>query len=167
MTLLRLRCCLLIGISSFYLLFISGCSGQGDPGTKASKKESVSVAAVNLGGIYRSPLMNNPPTLDPAYVQDQYGVAVSRQLFDGLVQFGPNLMVLPALAKTWQVEENGKVYRFFLRHNARFHNNQPVTVQDVVFSIRRLLRVTPPPARTDADQKTTTKSQKGHFAPFI
>jgi len=90
--------------------------------------------------------MNNPPTLDPAYVQDQYGVAVSRQLFDGLVQFGPNLMVLPALAKTWQVEENGKVYRFFLRHNARFHNNQPVTVQDVVFSIRRLLRVTPPPA---------------------
>ena len=146
MTLSRLHCYLLIGITCFYLLFISGCSRQEDQETKASKKENASVAPINLGGIYRSPLMNNPSTLDPAYVQDQYGVAVTRQLFDGLVQFGPNLMVLPALAKTWQVEENGKVYRFFLRHNARFHNSRQVTVHDVVFSISRLLRVNPSPA---------------------
>ncbi len=146
MTLSRLRCCLLISIVSLHLFLISGCSRQGDQETKASKKENASVIPVNLGGIYRSPLMNNPSTLDPAYVQDQYGVAVSRQLFDGLVQFGPNLMVLPALAKTWQVEENGKVYRFFLRHNARFHNSRQVTVHDVVFSISRLLRVNPSPA---------------------
>jgi ABC-type transport system substrate-binding protein len=146
MNLSRLRCSLLIGIISFYLLFISGCSTQGDEENKASKKESSSAVPINLGGIYRSPLMNNPSTLDPAYVQDQYGVAVTRQLFDGLVKFGPNLMVLPALAKTWQVEENGKIYRFFLRHNARFHNSRQVTVHDVVFSISRLLRVNPPPA---------------------
>lgn len=144
MNLSRLCCYLLIGITSFYLLFISGCTIQEDEENKVLKKESSSIDPINIGGIYRSPLMNNPSTLDPAYVQDQYGVAVSRQLFDGLVQFGPNLMVLPALAKTWQVEENGKAYRFFLRHNALFHNNQPVKVHDVVFSIRRLLRVNPP-----------------------
>ena len=146
MTLSRVRCSLLIGITSLYFLFIPGCSTQGDEETKASKIESSSIDSVNTGGIYRSPLMNNPSTLDPAYVQDQYGVAVSHQLFEGLVKFGPNLMVLPALAKTWQVEENGKTYRFFLRPNARFHNSRPVTVHDVVFSISRLLRVNPPPA---------------------
>lgn len=146
MNLPKLRCSLLIALTFLYLLFISGCSTQGDEENKASKKESSSAVPINLGGIYRSPLMNNPTTLDPAYVQDQYGVAVTRQLFNGLVKFGPNLMVLPALAKTWQVEENGKAYRFFLRHNARFHNNQPVTTHDVVFSISRLLRVNPPPA---------------------
>jgi ABC-type transport system substrate-binding protein len=145
MNLSRIRCTLLIGITSS-LLFISGCSIQGDEENKASKKESSAIDSVNTGGVYRSPLMNNPSTLDPAYVQDQYGVAVTRQLFDGLVQFGPDLMVLPALAKTWQVEENGKAYRFFLRHNARFHNSRQVTVHDVVFSISRLLRVNPPPA---------------------
>ncbi|MEA3436717.1 MAG: ABC transporter substrate-binding protein, partial [Thermodesulfobacteriota bacterium] len=122
------------------------CSIQGDEEDKASKKESSSIDPINIGGIYRSPLMNNPSTLDPAYVQDQYGVAVTRQLFDGLVQFGPNLMVLPALAKTWQVEENGKEYRFLLRQNAWFHNSRQVTVHDAVFSISRLLRVNPPPA---------------------
>jgi len=145
MNLSQLRCFLLIGITSLYFLFISGCSTQGDEETKPSKKESSAALPINLGGIYRSPLMNNPSTLDPAYVQDQYGLAVTRQLFDGLVKFGPNLMLLPALAKTWQVEENGKAYRFFLRQNARFHNNRPVTVHDVVFSLNRLLRVNPPP----------------------
>ena len=146
MTLSRLRCYPLIAITFFYLLFISGCSIQGDKENKPSKKDSSLIDPVNTGGIYRSPLMNNPSTLDPAYVQDQYGVAVSRQLFDGLVKFGPDLMVLPALAKTWQVEEDGKAYRFLLRHNIRFHNGHPVTVHDVIFSISRLLRVNPPPA---------------------
>ena len=145
MNLSRLQCTLLIGITSLYFLLIPGCSTQGEEETKASKKESSAALTINLGGIYRSPLMNNPSTLDPAYVQDQYGVAVTRQLFDGLVTFGPDLMLLPALAKTWQVEEDGKAYRFFLRPNARFHNNRWVTVHDVVFSLSRLLRANPPP----------------------
>jgi len=113
---------------------------------QAEKKESLSMASTRNGGIYRVPLMNNPSTLDPAYVQDQYGVAVVQQIFDGLVQFDPYLMVLPALAETWQVMEKGKVYQFVLRKDALFHNGRPVTVEDVVFSISRLLRVTPPPA---------------------
>jgi len=145
MNLSKLRSSLLIGLIFLYSLFISGCSTQGDEESKASKKESSAALPINLGGIYRSPLMNNPSTLDPAYVQDRYSLAVTRQLFDGLVKFGPDLMLLPALAKTWQVEENGKAYRFFLRQNARFHNNRPVTVHDVVFSLSRLLRVNPPP----------------------
>ncbi len=114
--------------------------------TMGDEKKSPSADIVRHGGIYQTPLMNNPSTLDPAYVQDQYGVAVVQQLFDGLVRFDPYLMILPALAETWQVEEQGKVYRFVLRKNARFHNADPVTVQDVIFSISRLLRVNPAPA---------------------
>lgn len=110
------------------------------------KKEGPSLDPIRYGGTYRVPLMNNPTTLDPAYVQDEYSTAVVNQLFDGLVQFDPYLMVLPALAQTWQVEEKGKLYRFVLRKNASFHNGRPVTVEDVVFSISRLLRVDPSPA---------------------
>jgi len=113
---------------------------------KQAEKESLSKGAISHGGIYRVPLMNNPATLDPAYVQDNYGEMLVHQLFDGLVKFDPYFMVLPALAKTWQVEEQGKAYRFTLQKNARFHNGQPITVQDVIFSISRLLRVNPPPA---------------------
>ena len=95
------------------------------------------------GGVYRVPLRNNPPSLDPAYAQDIHATTVIQQLFDGLVQFSPELFVTPALAKNWAVEEKGKTYRFFLREDAKFHNGTPVTAADVVFSLSRLLRVTP------------------------
>jgi len=135
-----LKLIFLMGILSFGYLLSPVHAGQEE------KEDNLSVGTMRRGGIYRIPLMNNPTTLDPAYVQDQYGAAVVQQIFDGLVKFGPYLMVLPALAKTWQVEENGKIYKFVLRENARFHNGHRVTVEDVVFSISRLLRVTPPPA---------------------
>jgi ABC-type transport system substrate-binding protein len=91
-------------------------------------------------------LRSNPTTLDPAYVQDIYGIALVHQLFNGLVRFDPYLSVLPDLAETWQVKEEGKVYRFILRKNVHFHNLETVTSTDVVFSISRLLRAMPAPA---------------------
>ncbi|MBU3951051.1 MAG: ABC transporter substrate-binding protein, partial [Proteobacteria bacterium] len=98
------------------------------------------------GGIYSVPLPSNPTTLDPAYVQDNYGEAIIHQIFDGLVRFDPYLSILPALAETWQVIAKGKEYRFILRENARFHNLDIVTSEDVIFSINRLLRAEPAPA---------------------
>lgn len=95
---------------------------------------------------YHAPLTNSPTTLDPAFVEDVYGSAVVLQLFDGLVQFTPSLLVTPALAQNWQVEEGGRVYRFFLRPDATFHNGQPVEAEDVIFSLRRLFRKELPPA---------------------
>lgn len=136
----RLTYHLLICVISLGLVLFPGYAKQ------EVKKEGQSLDPLRYGGTYRVPLMNNPTTLDPAYVQDRYGMAVIQQLFDGLVRFDPYLMVLPALAETWQVEDQGKVYRFVLRENARFHNGRPVTVEDVIFSISRLLRVDPSPA---------------------
>jgi len=136
----RLTPILLIGVISFGLLLFPGAAKLED------KKDNLSVDPDRHGGIYRVPLRGNPPTLDPAYVKDQFGAAVVQQIFDGLVQFNPYLMILPALAETWRVEDRGKTYRFLLRKNARFHNGKPVSVQDVVFSISRLLRADPPPA---------------------
>ncbi|MDY0039019.1 MAG: ABC transporter substrate-binding protein [Desulforhabdus sp.] len=126
-----LLCVLVIPLWSFFL------SLNCDAGTTVYR---------NGGGIYRAPLLNNPSTLDPPYVQDIYGVAVVHQLFDGLVQFDSALFVVPALAENWQVTEGGKTYRFSLRSNAKFHNGRPVTSRDVVFSLERVLRIKPPPS---------------------
>jgi len=127
------------------ILLLAGCIQQEDAEDAAENKKTQQQESVQRGGVYRYPLMNNPSTLDPIYLQDQYGAPIVRQLFEGLVQFGPYLTVLPALAETWQVENGGRTYRFFLRPDARFHNGHAVTAEDVIFSIRRLLRVNPPP----------------------
>lgn len=132
-------CCL----RSFFLfalclLAISACTETED---KDSDKKEVKTAVEMSGGIYRVPLRSNPATLDPAKVRDWYGETLAHQLFDGLVRFDQYLSIMPALAETWQVEENGKVYRFHLQSNAIFHDGTPVKVDDVIFSLSRLLRV--------------------------
>ncbi|MCF8075966.1 MAG: ABC transporter substrate-binding protein [Desulfotignum sp.] len=129
-------------------LFLIGCIAAGCSGPEEVDhpgNEPESTAPVH-GGIYRIPMPSNPATLDPARVKDQYGAAVVRQVFDGLVRFDSYLTILPALARTWQVEADGRVYRFTLRENARFHNGDLVTAADVVFSISRLLRLSPAPS---------------------
>jgi len=141
----RIVLLLFIILISFSLLLIPGCAKKEDEGKKESaKKDSPSQSSIQSGGVYRVPLMNNPSSLDPIYIKGRYGVAVVQQLFDGLVQFDSYLTVLPSLAETWQVENDGKTYKFVLRENARFHNGRPVTTEDVVFSLSRLLRVDPP-----------------------
>src|SRR4029078_844788 len=43
----------------------------------------------------------------------------------------------PSLAESWSVSSNGLVYDFVLRANARFHNGERVTAEDVKFSFER------------------------------
>jgi len=120
------------------ILAISACTNTQD---KDSDKKEVKTTVEISGGIYRVPLRSNPATLDPAQVRDWYGETIAHQLFDGLVRFDQYLSIMPALAQTWQVENNGKVYRFHLHPNALFHDGTAVTVDDVIFSLTRLLRV--------------------------
>jgi ABC-type transport system substrate-binding protein len=127
------------------ILLLAGCIQQEDAEDAVESQKVREQDSVQRGGVYRYPLMNNPSTLDPVYLQDTYGAPVVSQLFEGLVQFGPYLTVLPALAETWQVENGGRTYRFFLRSDARFHNGHPVTAEDAIFSMQRFLRVNPPP----------------------
>lgn len=126
---------------SFYLLILSGCSDQVD-NKKTQNETSESVA----GGIYHFPLSQNPATLDPINAQGVYSVSLVNQIFDGLVRFDKHLSIKPAIAKSWQIKDSGKLYKFFLGKNILFHNLDPVTSEDVNFSIKRLLRSEPAPA---------------------
>jgi ABC-type transport system substrate-binding protein len=138
---LRSRHLLLTVILPCVLLLIQ-CSDQEKP-TDAKQKQTIHHP--RSGGVYRTPLLNNPTTLDPAGVEDIYGISVVDQIYEGLVKFSPDLLIIPALAENWQISENGRVYHFFLQSGARFHNGQPVTAQDVVFSLQRLVRTQPAP----------------------
>ncbi len=57
--------------------------------------------------------------------------------FSGLVSFDPHLNLIPDLAETWEVSDDGTVYTFHIRENAKFHNGRAVTAQDVAYSWER------------------------------
>jgi ABC-type transport system substrate-binding protein len=121
------------------LLLLCACSGQ----ESGHEQRTVETPPIS-GGQYRIPLLQNPSSLDPALVHDEYGLVVNQQIFEGLVRFDHHLITEPALARTWSVEEGGKLYRFTLRTDALFHDGSPVTTRDVAFSLERLLRIEPP-----------------------
>ena len=138
-------CCFRFCVCTLVSFFLLSCFPGYSEAVKETEKGGIVAEQPPSGGIYRIPLLNEPPTLDPAFVADSYGMSVVQQIFDGLVQFSPDLFVTPALAENWRVEENGKMYRFFLRQNVCFHNGHSVTASDVVFSLSRLIRANPPP----------------------
>ena len=58
-------------------------------------------------------------------------------LHDALVKPMPGQPRANALAESWSVSKDGLVYEFVLRKNALFHNGDPVTADDVKFSLER------------------------------
>ena len=84
-------------------------------------------------------LVDDPATLDPAYIVDVTGGTLAARLFNGLVRFDHDGKIAPAAAEEWTVSEDALIYRFRLRPGLRFHNGREVKARDFVYSFRRLL----------------------------
>jgi len=102
------------------------------------------------GGIYYASLADDPPTLDPAVVEDTTSVTCVLQIFDTLVKFGEGNRLLPSLAERWEVSADQKTYTFIIRKNVRFHKTtlngkatknggRLVTAEDFVYSFKRVI----------------------------
>lgn len=78
------------------------------------------------------------PTLDPTKTSDTSSSAAISDMFDGLVTEDLKGDVIPALAESWTVSDDGLVYTFKMR-DAQWSNGSPITAQDFVYSMRRLV----------------------------
>lgn len=89
----------------------------------------------------------NITSLDPAFARDQAMTWATNQLFNGLVQLNDRLEILPCIASSWNISEDGKTYTFFLRRDVRFHESpvfddpkgRKVVASDFVYSFSRIL----------------------------
>ena len=79
----------------------------------------------------------DPPTLDPHVTTDATSAQIIVEVFGGLVTIDPDLNIVADLAESWDIGEDGRVYTFHLRPDAKFHDGKPVTAQDVVWSLER------------------------------
>ncbi len=79
-------------------------------------------------------------TLDPATVTGQPEGRVIRAIFEGLVIKDPKTLApLPGMAESWEISQDGLVYTFHVRRNAKWTNGDPVTAHDFTFSAERFL----------------------------
>jgi peptide/nickel transport system substrate-binding protein len=78
------------------------------------------------------------PDLDPAKVN--LGLVAGGMLpsiFSSLLQFDADLGMVPDLAESWTVSEDGLSYSFKLRDGLTFHNGDPLKAEDIVFTYER------------------------------
>lgn len=120
------------------LVLAAGLAAVGCLESRGAPEPVTRVAEPVPGGTLRLS-MEAPATLDPSLSASVYESLPVNQLFDGLVSMDSSVGLRPALAQTWSLSPDGRVYRFQLRRDARFHDGTPVTAADVAFTIRRQL----------------------------
>jgi peptide/nickel transport system substrate-binding protein len=85
-------------------------------------------------------------SLDPAFAKNQSITWVVHQLYSTLVEVDSQLNIIPSVAKSWKISEDGTVYTFYLRDDVFFHDDvcfsnkkgRRLIAADVVFSFKRL-----------------------------
>lgn len=86
-------------------------------------------------------------SLDPAFASGQAALWPCNLLYNGLVDLDEKLQVIPMIAKSWSISEDGKQYTFILRNDVYFHDSQEfafngkrrVLAADFVYSFSRIL----------------------------
>ncbi len=93
---------------------------------------------VNAQTLHRG-IGGEPGTLDPNHVSGNWEDFVVGDLFMGLVTQDMNGNSIPGMAKDWTINDDGTVYTFNLRTDTGWSDGKPVTAQDFVFGIQRIL----------------------------
>jgi ABC-type transport system substrate-binding protein len=89
---------------------------------------------------YRRILYAKPAQLDPIFADSGHEIQVIRQLMDQLVTYDEDYRIKPMLAADWTISDNGRVYAFRIRDGVKFSDGKELTGEDVVFSIKRVIR---------------------------
>ena len=63
-------------------------------------------------------------TLDPIYAKDLPHIWACNQIFNGLVTFDNEMNVVPSIAKSWDISDDGMIYTFILRDDVYFHEDE-------------------------------------------
>ncbi len=76
-------------------------------------------------------------TLDPAQINQVLQFQIASNVLGGLTHINPDLVAEGDLATDWTVSEDGLLYTFNLRQGVTFHNGDPFTAEDVLFTYNR------------------------------
>lgn len=141
-------------------------------------QETVTTVPVEGGGTYTEALIGAPRLLNPLFAAlNPVDRDLTRLIFSGLTRPDSRGRPMPDLAN-WVVSADQKTYTFILKPTASWHDGQPLTAQDVAFTIE-LMRDPASPLSEDlrnlwsavgvvvTDTQTIALTLPEPFAPFL
>ncbi|MDR5699462.1 ABC transporter substrate-binding protein [Agromyces aerolatus] len=146
------------------VLTLAACSGNTDGGG-GDGSSAVFVEAVGT----------NPPHLNPQLATDITTNAVAGAVFEHLVGQDATFEIIPELAESWEISEDGMVYTLHLREGVTWHDGEPFTAEDVKFNLEEVIPLNPlGPQLTDkvasveaTDEHTVVLTLSEPFAPVL
>jgi peptide/nickel transport system substrate-binding protein len=127
-----------IGMSTGLMgAILAACGGANKVGTSTAKGTASGTPV--KGGTLKLASQAPAAAVNPLTVSDAGGLCMLAQTGEFLT-FDNNmaLQLQPMLATSWKPSDNGKVWTFNLRAGVKFHNGQPLTADDVVYTFQQL-----------------------------
>jgi peptide/nickel transport system substrate-binding protein len=90
------------------------------------------------GGTYTEGMVGSFTNASPLYATSLVDTTVSRLVFAGLLTYDRQNRLVGDLAQTWQVDPNGKTYTVTLKPHLTWHDGQPLTADDVVYTFQTI-----------------------------
>jgi peptide/nickel transport system substrate-binding protein len=94
--------------------------------------------ATSAERVVRMHINQDPASLSLIGKTDDAAEIFGMRVTDALVQYDDQLVIQPLLAESWEFSENENTITFKLRENVRWHDGEPVTSADVLFTINKL-----------------------------
>jgi peptide/nickel transport system substrate-binding protein len=155
------------------LIFLAGGT-QAVPAAGASAREQGRTAPG--GGELRFGITSELATLDPLSPSNTAdGRSVLFNVYEGLVKSDTAGNLVPAVAGSFGVEQNGLVYNFTIREGVRFHDESPVTPEDVEFTLNTAIEskfsgfgdIDKVEIRDGRNLRITLKAPDPDFLPYL
>lgn len=112
--------------------------------SKLARASTTAIAAALFAGAAMAQtditvaLQLEPPHLDPtSAAAGAIDSVLYSNVFEGLTRFASDGAVIPGLAKSWDISEDGLTYTFMLNDGVTFHDGSAMDAEDVKFSLDR------------------------------
>ena len=106
----------------------------------SSNKESVPISEKPAyGDTYIEASIGDPSYLNPILCTDSASGDINNYIYNGLIKYDKNIVIVSDLAESWEISEGGLVIVFHLRKNVKWHDGEPFTSADVKFTYEKLI----------------------------
>jgi peptide/nickel transport system substrate-binding protein len=119
------------------VLGLAGCGGEADSAVDQGAPRAGEKAA--YGDTFIEALTGNISGLIPNVLSDGASFDVGSLIYNGLVTHDRDLNLIGELAESWRFSKDCLDLTFHLRHNARWHDGEPFTAADVVFTYETMI----------------------------
>ncbi|MEM7547976.1 MAG: ABC transporter substrate-binding protein [Pseudomonadota bacterium] len=122
--------------------------------------------AQQSGGTFVYLVQPEPPSL-ASYLSTSGPIGlVAPKIYDGLFDYDNDLNIVPALAESHEVSEDGKTVTFNLRQGVKWHDGEPFTSADVQFTVMEVLKKVHPRGPNSFREVTSIDTPDDHTAVF-